>query len=83
MCDSDKENPLQVDLFKFEEQEWTWDTKCPEVQEEHYRNVIENYREIIKPQIMEAYEYLRNQIPKTQIPKTITQKKQIPMNQKA
>ena len=59
VCDSDKENHLHIELFKFEEQEWMWDTRCLGVQEEHYRNVVENYSEIIKPQILEGCEYLR------------------------
>ncbi len=33
--------------------------KVFEVQEEHYRNVTQNYSDMIKPQLLEACDYLR------------------------
>ncbi len=58
ICDPKKQNLLHTDLFKFELQKWTWDQRCHEVQAEHYRNVIENYSEIIKPQILQGCQFL-------------------------
>ncbi len=46
------------DLFKFEDQDWTWDERCTEAQEQHYMNVNENYSKLIQPQILEGCQYL-------------------------
>ncbi len=63
VCDPTRKTVLHTDLFKFGEMEWTWDTRCLEVQEEHYRNVIMNYSDMIRPQLLEACHYIRKQRP--------------------
>ncbi len=57
-CESEKETQQHRNLFIFEDSNWLWDERCRQLQEQHYRNVLENYSGMIKRSIANGCEYL-------------------------
>ncbi len=65
VCKAVTNSTFHADLFKFHGYDWTWDKRCFQAQQLHYRNVNENYRERIKPQIEQGCRYLTQQLNQT------------------